>query len=167
MVHKLATSFPVLSQLPDRNLVQRQAVAPRAEVQIALIRLPGHPHPEEPFVEGSGLPQVGHAQRKMAQPSHDRLSHPPSPSTGSTVSSSMGDPRISALAVTVPPLPHGILGLGLESVNRKLVCDRGSPVLLCARQPDVSVIRVAPCGTIPIAPMQATPAAFPLSPARL
>src|SRR2546427_10572306 len=118
MVQTLAAGSPVLSQLPDRNLVQRQIVAPRAEVQIVLIRLPDHPHPEEPFVEGSGLLQVGHAQRKMAQPSHDRLSHPPPPSTGSTVSSSIRDPRLSVRAVTLPPLPPGLLGLGLEPVTR-------------------------------------------------
>jgi len=51
----------------------------------------------------------------------------------------MGDPRISALAVTVPPLPHGILGLGLESVNRKLACHHGARSMLWPPQPDVSV----------------------------
>src|SRR5437867_11826207 len=118
MVQTLAAGSPVLSQLPDRNLVQRQIVAPRAEVQIVLIRLPDHPHPEEPFVEDSGLLQFGHAQRKMAQPSHDRLSHPPSTSTCSTASSSIGAPRTTALAVTVPLPPHAILALCLDSVNR-------------------------------------------------
>src|SRR5437867_6116681 len=48
MVQKLAASTPVLSELPGWDLVQRQIVAPRAEVQIVLIWLPDHPHPEEP-----------------------------------------------------------------------------------------------------------------------